>query len=660
MTEYEENIALFGTPHRDPEPRLIRCGELSLELDRGALRHIRFAGREIIRQIAFVVRDKDWGTYDAEPQDLTIEEDAEAFSITFQVRCGDAGQSLRAQIAISGSATGRLACNAVAETDDAFLTNRTGFCVLHPILGVAGAPVRVEHCDGSVEEAAFPVLIEPWQPFRDIRELGHRLEDGTRVLCRLEGDVFEMEDQRNWTDASFKTYSRPLALPWPYRIEPGEVVRQAVTVGVQPVAEPSRRAPIAHPAAQPQASRRIALTLKPAEGTHPAMGIVVAPEECAATRAHKSDLEALGPQAVLFHYDPTAGHNRADLADFAALAGEIDAECTLECIVPGLADPDEELRAIAEDAQSAGLSPDGLFVCPSVDRQSTPPGSEWPACPPLRQIYEAARRAFPGARIGGGMASYFTELNRKRPPVEKLDFVSHATTPIVHAADDASVMETLEAMPAVLVSARAIIGRDKPYRLGPVTIGMRQNPYGSRTMPNPDNKRIPMAAVDPRHRGLFGAAFAVGVAARCTEEALETLTLGALTGPFGLIADADGSTARHPLFFAVAALAEFAGKRKRVVESAQPTHLLAVAAEREDGRQSLLCANLTGRTLSAELPAVFLGSEARRLDADLLCRNGYALPANLPPFATDRSFTLPPYAVVLLHSDPILHTGAGH
>ena len=27
-----------------------------------------------------------------------------------------------------------------------------------------------------------------------------------------------MEDQRNWTDASYKTYVRPLALPWPYTL----------------------------------------------------------------------------------------------------------------------------------------------------------------------------------------------------------------------------------------------------------------------------------------------------------------------------------------------------------------------------------------------------------------------------------------------------------
>ncbi len=73
------------------------------------------------------------------------------------------------------------------------------------------------------------------------------------------------------------------------------------------------------------------------------------------------------------------------------------------------------------------------------------------------------------------MLSYFTELNRKRVPLGELDFVTHATNPIVHAADDLSVMQTLEAIPFITRSTRAFVG-DKPYRLGPTTIGMRQTP----------------------------------------------------------------------------------------------------------------------------------------------------------------------------------------
>jgi hypothetical protein len=52
-----------------------------------------------------------------------------------------------------------------------------------------------------------------------------------------------MEDHRNWTDASFKTYVRPLALPWPYALPAGEGVTQSVTVTLRGTARRSGRSP---------------------------------------------------------------------------------------------------------------------------------------------------------------------------------------------------------------------------------------------------------------------------------------------------------------------------------------------------------------------------------------------------------------------------------
>ena len=66
----------------------------------------------------------------------------------------------------------------------------------------------------------------------DIRALTHEPLPGLRVACRMEGDTFEMEDQRNWPDASYKTYVRPLALPWPYTIAKGEKLSQRVALDV--------------------------------------------------------------------------------------------------------------------------------------------------------------------------------------------------------------------------------------------------------------------------------------------------------------------------------------------------------------------------------------------------------------------------------------------
>ena len=77
-------------------------------------------------------------------------------------------------------------------------------------------------------ETDFPQHISPSQPIFDIRALTHEAAPGLWATCRMEADTFEMEDQRNWGDASYKTYVRPLALPWGYTLSKGSRHEQAV------------------------------------------------------------------------------------------------------------------------------------------------------------------------------------------------------------------------------------------------------------------------------------------------------------------------------------------------------------------------------------------------------------------------------------------------
>ena len=311
-------------------------------------------------------------------------------------------------------------------------------------------------------------------------------------------------------------------------------------------------------------------------------------------------LQNLRPQLLLFHFDPTAGHGESHLRGFAEIAKGVPPsdtpESVLELVLPAKGSVHDELAGVAEMVAAAGLRLTGILVSPAVDRQSTLPGSAWPACPPLSEIYQATRKAFPGVAIGGGTLSYFTELNRKRPPVELLDFVSHCTCPIVHAADDLSVMESLEALPHIVRSARAIIGKDKAYWIGPSTIGMRHNPYGARVMENPANGRVTMTDCDPRQTSLFAAAWMIGFVAETDEAALQTLTVGSLTGRLGL-ARAHVSEGLHlyPAFYAASGLAELGGNPRCKCHSSHPGRVAAISGVDREGRQVAWLANLTGQ-----------------------------------------------------------------
>jgi hypothetical protein len=558
-----ESEALYGTDTPPAESRSFAIGRLTFEMVGGNLRAIRVDGAEVVRGIQYLVRDRDWGTLVPTIRDVRVAQGADELRIDYAADCD--GLRYTASISASNDA---LDFSVAAEAIRNVTTSRLGFCVLHPA-GLAGAALRVEHGDGSVEESCFPELIDPWQPFTDIAALTHE-QGSVTVVCRLDGDSFEMEDQRNWSDASYKTYVRPLAKPWPYIVPAGTVDRQSVRLafsgdGVQ---------------REHGASGPVALEIGEPFDTMPRIGLVITTEEAAATLAERAALLDSGVQDLLLSYGPA--HGLAEMQELARAVDGLPHRKTLECVIAATGDLDAELHGIADLVARAGLSIDALALYPAPDLQSTPPGSEWPDCPPLADIYAAARRAFPGLALGGGMYSYFTELNRKRPPLDTLDFVSHATCPIVHATDDLSVMQSLEAIPHILRSARAIVG-EMPYRLGPVTIGMRQNPYGSRTMPNPDRERIAMATEDPRQDGRFAAAWTIGYAATTAGFGLDTLTLGALTGPLGIVG--------RPVIEAVTALAKLAGQQRNAIRSSAPDKIAAVAAG-----GIVIVANLTAET----------------------------------------------------------------
>ena len=203
--------------------------------------------------------------------------------------------------------------------------------------------------------------------------------------------------------------------------------------------------------------------------------------------------------------------------------------------------------------------------------------------------------------------------------VELVDYVTHTTCAIVHAADDRSVMETLETLPAIIASTRAIIG-DKPYHIGPSAIAARNNPYGKGVAGNAANGRVCLTDSDPRQRGLFNAAWTLGYVAACAYGGLAAVAMGAVTGPLGFIYrradyaepnfDSIDGPSVYPAFHVMAGLARGCGRRLAEVRMS-PAGRAAALAWREGDRVVLWLANLTAEPL--ELRIGGLGESGRRL-----------------------------------------------
>lgn len=596
-------IRLFGTLEPAPPPRILRAGALTAELDAGNLRHIRLAGVELIRAISFIVRDRNWGTYNPVIRDLTVQEEEDGFLLTYEATAGDAAQSLTYSARIAGKSDGSVSFEVTAQAQTAFLTNRTGFVVLHPIICVSGRPVRVEHADGTLEDTRFPDRIDPVQPMMNLRALTHEAAPGLSVTCRMEGDVFEMEDQRNWTDASYKTYVRPLSLPWPYTLAEGERLEQAVRLSVDGTA----------PAAAAQADLVVALGDAPV-GTVPPLGAGLDPAEVPAL----TGVPAPGLAYVICHYNPAQGHGFEDLRRMAEAASSIGAEPWLEAVIVSVTDYGAEIAALGQAVRAIGAPFRTVALSPAPDLKCTLPGSPWPPAPPPEAFFEAARKAFPGVRLAGGMFSTFTELNRKNPPTALLDLITFTTTATLHAGDDHSIMEGLESLPAMAASAAHIAG-GKPFVVGPSAIGMRMNPYGEAPMANPGNIRQAMNYNDPRHRGLLGAAWTLGFISRFADGGAAAIAMGDLAGPAGLFARPqnwpqpffDEGGGLFPVFHVMRGLSSLNALPRLPVS--HPDTVEALAARRGSGVE-LWLANRTGAHQTIRVPAVL--DRMSTLDAD--------------------------------------------
>jgi hypothetical protein len=563
--------------------RWLSAGGLSAELDQGSLRHICFNGLELLSEISFFVRDADWGTWPGRTSGATLTTTAEGFVVDFQGRAGPAGDDLVWDARITGTTAGHLTYACVARVQRTLLTNRTGFILIHP-LAMAGTPIEVLTCAGTKQSGHFPTLIEPWQPFVDIKSLIVEPAAGVKVAIELAGDAFEMEDQRNWTDPSFKTYVRSMDDPRPYELAQGSTFAQSVTLKVSDsrtqVSTPDTNAPIS-------------VSLDPAvTATLPALGIAVAVEAIPDALLHRTALRRLAPAFVMLRLDMREPDLTALLLAIVELHAAINTPVVLEVVM----EQPSDAQVLAAALKEAGLEPQSIQVSPASDLKGVLPGAAWPEGPGLAEYYRALRQALPDQTLGGGTFAFFTELNRKRPPLDDLDYVTFTTCPIVHDAQDEAVMATLDSLPFITQSVQAIVA-GRPFHVGPVSLAARDNPYGVDLVPNPNGERLALSGNDPRQREHFALPWNLGYFAGMAWGGAKAVTLSAFSGERGVIDAQTG--AEYPLFDLLAQLATLASTTCVAVHSTD-ARIVALATSKGPDVH-LLLANRSAERLTVHV-----------------------------------------------------------
>jgi hypothetical protein len=487
------------------------------------VRYVRAGDREVLRGIYAAVRNSVWGTVPPRIRDMQLQRQTDSFRLTFVCEHRQDDIDFAWNGTVAGHANGKLEFLFDGKARSTFLRNRIGFCVLHPMRECSGQPCTIETTSGTITKGRFPDLISPHQPFLNIRSIRHVATPGLDAEVRLEGDTFEMEDHRNWTDANFKTYCTPLANPYPVKIPAGTQISQSVTLTLtgKPQSPSIRRKDV------------VDIRITGDELPMPKIGFcysTVKPDQIARIR-----------KLAASHIRVDIRPDRPNWKDTLARAAEIGVplEIALFGPVPDL--PDLKIARIL--------------------------------------VFDPAHaRTRKGTQVLIGTNDYFTELNRNRPPRDVGDGTCYSINPQVHAFDDATLVENLQAQADTVRTARSFAG-DRWIAVTPVTLRPRFIPANGQPVPP-----------DPRQALGLASAWALGSMKYLAESGANSITYFELAGPGGI------------LDFPVERAFSLARGADRIVRSESDDPLRVECAVFGRGRdRQIIVANMTSRPQRARV-----------------------------------------------------------
>jgi hypothetical protein len=540
-----------------PVPAFWSRGPWSLERAGDELTNIRFDGSLVLRSARAVVRDRDWNTVPVEV--LSVSDDHD---LRLELRWRGFGGEFAGTLVVSdtGSAL-TMTLDLDVLTD--FERNRIGLVLLHPPT-LAGLPMQIRHADGALESSAFPDRISPHPPAFDIGELAWS-HDGVDTRATFAGDVFEMEDQRNWTDASYKTYSTPLAIPYPVRVAAGEKVTQAIELRSVRVA-PHVPSPISSVVRLVRAQRRI-----------PSFGLTAstAPDPLP---AH----EAVG-DFLLVELEASQPNWPAALARAVAEADGLPLDVRIAATEPA------QVRPVIDALQSVPVVRVGVF---SRDTHVTEPDL-WTA------LVDAAADSHLKVDLVGGARTHFTELNRENYRLPALPAFTFSSTPQMHAREVAQLIESIPIQRLTAQNAVALAG-EFPVHVGPVTLRPRVN---SVLTSEPVAERIDLSigygaqhvpgSTDPRQSASAIAAWLIASASAFSIPGVDSVTFFETVGERGLVDAAGQPTPAASAFWQLAGLS---GKAALEPTSPLPLNTYVIGAD-----DTVLVANLNAEPISLTL-----------------------------------------------------------
>lgn len=416
--------------------RLLKAGDLTCMYEAGNLRYVKCGDIEIVRMMYGAVRDQNWDTVIPAIAEERIAENKEGIFISYTAMYHSGDIQYKAWFEINLLINNSIFYAMQGIALSSFKKNRIGICVLHPLSSCAGKQVTIKKPAGNIYTAVFPELIAPHQPFKNIQQMQWQPAAQLDVRLCFEGDVFETEDQRNWSDSSYKTYSTPLDLPYPVLLKTGETMQQSVVLNIT-----------GETRQQKKAVKRSDKTILLKQNAFSKIGYLhsaflnrEAFNESMQTQVHHLRVE-------LYVYKDDW---QEELMHAAANAAKLNAK--LELILFFENDYDRQRSSLV---QSIGFVAQSIYSMLLLDRRA-----KISTALLMSKAYPLIKTAWPSIKVGYGTDAYFASLNRSRPDNLLYDFVSFSVMPQVHASDTRSLIENLECQRDMIKTIRSFTRKE--------------------------------------------------------------------------------------------------------------------------------------------------------------------------------------------------------
>ena len=594
---------------------------------------------EIIRAVYFAVRDENWHTVPGVLSNLDVQRAPDSFKISYDCVHQERGIDFRWKAEVTGDADGTVVWKMEGRALTSFQKNRIGICVLHPLAESVGKPCEITHTDGTIEHCRFPFEVAPHQPFLDIAAMSFRVNPHLDAKLSFAGDVFETEDQRNWTDASFKTYSTPLSLPFPARFEEGTTVNQTLTLNLNGTLPAFEK--------QPLPDAEVTITLHPELRTRlPRMGFKFAGSSHLLSEAGVYRFKKLRCDHLSADLSPGVASSEAEFWNAADEAGRLDHP--LEVALAADSDP-KELRRVLKEIVDRKVE-----ICSWL----ADVGMRLPARIAELKELEAI------APVALGASGNFAELNRNRPSMPPTAGVWFSLNPQVHATDDTTLIENLAAQPFVLASIRSWSGQ-APITVSPVSLKPRV-PGGVNGAIFPGGKDTLPEDVDQRQNSLLGAGWTLGTLKHMSEGGVASVTCYETAGWRGIMEAESGSLstlrflsiqgAVFPMYHVFADVAAYKYGEVIRSESSDPLRIECLALIRPMGLR-VMVANLSASEVKVNLNLAGIAGRAEVLTIDESSVERYmidpesrrhAIPQYFDAHEGSLRFNLKPYAIATI------------